>query len=159
MTRPSSQRKPLSFFPFVPAETLAGNLKYFSRGYFAAKNAFSQLTPNQCSETTVVVIGCGPVGLCALIAATSFGPKKIFAIDSVPSRLELARSLGAEPLNFMTDKDFKQTILDATEARGADVVLEVVGHSPALKTAYDIIRPWGIISSVGVHNAEVNISE
>lgn len=56
----------------------------------------------------------------------------------------------------MTDKDFKQTILDATEGRGADVVLEVVGHSPALKTAYDIIRPWGIISSVGVHNAEVN---
>lgn len=74
----------------------------------------------------------------------------------MPSRLELAKSLGAEPLNYMTDKDFKQTILDATEGRGADVVLEVVGHSPALKTAYDIIRPWGVISSVGVHNAEVN---
>lgn len=102
------------------------------------------------------MIGCGPVGLCALIAATSFNPKHIFAIDSVPSRLELAKSLGAEPLNFIEDKEgLEKRILEATEGRGADVVLEVVGNSPALKIAYDIIRPWGIISSVGVHNAEV----
>lgn len=88
---------------------------------------------------------------------TSFNPKHIFAVDSVPSRLELAKSLGAEPLNFATDKPetLKQRILDATEGRGADVVLEIVGLSPALKMAYDFIRPWGIISSVGVHNAEV----
>jgi threonine dehydrogenase-like Zn-dependent dehydrogenase len=126
------------------------------RGYFAAKNAFSQLTPSQRSETVAIVIGCGPVGLCALIAATSFNPRKIFAIDSVPSRLDIARSLGAEPLNHVIDKEvLKQRILDATEGRGADVVLEIVGNSPALKMAYDIIRPWGIISSVGVHNAEV----
>lgn len=36
--------------------------------------------------------------------------------------------------------------------------MEVVGNSPALRMAYDIIRPWGTISSVGVHNAEIPIS-
>lgn len=105
----------------------------------------------------MVLIGCGPVGLCALIAAVSMKPKHIFAIDSVPSRLALAESLGAEPLNFMTDGEgMKRRILEATEGRGADVVIEVVGMSPALRTAYDVMRPWGVISSVGVHNGEVS---
>lgn len=103
-----------------------------------------------------MVIGCGPVGLCALIAALEYKPKHIFAIDSVPSRLELARLLGAEPLNFQTDMDgLKKRIKDVTEGRGADVVMEVVGLSPALRMGFDILRPWGTISSVGVHSAEV----
>lgn len=51
----------------------------------------------------------------------------------------------------------KQRILDVTEGRGADVVMEVVGLSPALRMGFDILRPWGTISSVGVHNAEVSL--
>ncbi|KAH8144964.1 uncharacterized protein LAJ45_10984 [Morchella importuna] len=143
----------------IPEETLVLMADIFPTGYFAASNGLSQLTPAQRSETTVVLIGCGPVGLCALIAAVSMKPKHIFAIDSVPSRLALAESLGAEPLNFMTDGEgMKRRILEATEGRGADVVIEVVGMSPALRTAYDVMRPWGVISSVGVHNGEIPFS-
>lgn len=115
------------------------------------------LTPPQIAESTVVVIGCGPVGLCAIIAAQSFNPKHLFAIDSVDSRLELAKGLGAEPLNFLKDKtNMENRIKEVTDGRGADVVIEVVGLSPALRTAFDLVRPWGIISSIGVHNAEVS---
>ncbi|CUS12570.1 unnamed protein product [Tuber aestivum] len=136
--------------PEIPEETV------FPTGYFAASNGLSQLTPTQRDNATVVLIGCGPVGLCALIAATSFNPARIFAIDSVPSRLELAKSLGAEPLNFMEDKNaVKKRITEATDGRGADVVLEVVGNSPALRMGFDVVRPWGVIISVGVHNAEI----
>jgi len=128
----------------------------FPTGFFGATNAFKLLTPEQISESTVVVVGCGPVGLCAVIAATSFKPKHIFAVDSVDGRLELAKRLGAEPLNFMKDKEeMENRIKGVTDGRGADVVIEVVGLSPALKTAFDLIRPWGIISSIGVHNGEV----
>jgi threonine dehydrogenase-like Zn-dependent dehydrogenase len=128
----------------------------FPTGYFAALNGFSQLNEAQRAEATVVVIGCGPVGLCAVVAASSYKPKHLFAIDSVPSRLDLAKSLGAEPLNFQTDPEhLQQRIKEVTEGRGADVVLEVVGLTPALKLGFDILRPWGILSSVGVHNAEV----
>jgi threonine dehydrogenase-like Zn-dependent dehydrogenase len=75
----------------------------------------------------------------------------------VLSRLELARSLGAEPLNFKTDREgLEARIREVTEGRGADVVLEVVGLSAALRLGFDIIRPWGIMSSVGVHNGEVS---
>ncbi|KAJ5805511.1 uncharacterized protein N7503_003113 [Penicillium pulvis] len=128
----------------------------FPTGYFAASNAFKNSTAEQIAEQTVVIIGCGPVGLCALINALEFKPKHVLAVDSVPSRLELAKSLGAEPWNFMTDREaLDERVLELTDGRGADAVIEVVGLSPALRTAYDLLRPWGTISSVGVHNAEI----
>ncbi|KAJ6106309.1 hypothetical protein N7512_009826 [Penicillium capsulatum] len=128
----------------------------FPTGYFAASNAFKNSTPEQIAEQTVVVIGCGPVGLCAVINALEFKPKHLLAVDSVPSRLELAKSLGAEPWNFMTDREgLDKRVKELTQGRGADAVIEVVGLSPALRTAYDLLRPWGTISSVGVHNAEI----
>lgn len=131
----------------------------FPTGFFGVKSALS-LAPSTLNiqESTLVVIGCGPVGLCAIIAAAEQKPKHLFAIDGVDSRLEQARQLGAEPLNFLSDKaGMAARILEATEGRGADLVVEVVGLSPALRTAFDIVRPFGVISSIGVHNAEVGL--
>lgn len=128
----------------------------FPTGYFGSKNAFKEMTSEQVKSSTVVVVGCGPVGLCAIIAAKERGPKHLFAVDSVDSRLELAKSLGAEPLNFAKDAEgMIKKVKEVTEGRGADAVIEVVGLSPALKTAFDLIRPWGVISSIGVHNGEI----
>lgn len=128
----------------------------FPTGFFGATNAFKLLTPEQIASSTAVVIGCGPVGLCAVIAAMNFKPQHLFAVDSVDSRLALAEGLGAEPLNFVKNKEgMENRIKEVTDGRGADIVIEVVGLSPALKTAFDLIRPWGIISSIGVHNGEV----
>ncbi|KAI1246895.1 hypothetical protein MGN70_010780 [Eutypa lata] len=128
----------------------------FPTGFFGARNAFNALGSQKPSEATAVVIGCGPVGLCAIISALEYKPKHLFAIDSIDSRLELAKSLGAEPLNFRTDKEgMLSRIREVTDGRGADIVVEVVGLSPALRTAFDILRPFGFISSIGVHNAEI----
>jgi threonine dehydrogenase-like Zn-dependent dehydrogenase len=125
-------------------------------GYFAAHNAFKDLTKHQIAEATVVLIGCGPVGLCALINAETYKPKHLLAVDSVPSRLELAKSLGAEPWNYQSDREgLDKRVKELTDGRGADVIIEVVGLSPALKMGFELLRPWGIISSVGVHNGEV----
>ncbi|MCJ1430177.1 hypothetical protein MMC29_008093, partial [Sticta canariensis] len=127
----------------------------FPTGYFAAHNGFKELTKDQIADATVVVIGCGPVGLCALINAKSYEPKNLLAVDSILSRLDLAKSLGAEPWNFQTDREgLDERVKILTDGRGADVVIEVVGLSPALKMGFELLRPWGCISSVGVHNAE-----
>lgn len=142
----------------VPQETLVLMADIFPTGFFGAKNAFKMLDEMDHSDATVVVIGCGPVGLCAIISALEYKPKYLFAIDGVESRLELAKTLGAEPLNYVKDHDtMMRKIMDVSEGRGADAVIEVVGLSKALRTAYDIIRPWGVISSIGVHNAEVRV--
>ncbi|KAF2107461.1 chaperonin 10-like protein [Lophiotrema nucula] len=128
----------------------------FPTGYFAAHNAFKDFSPEEIKESTVVLIGCGPVALCALVNLVDFKPKHLLAVDSIPSRLELAKSLGAEPWNFQTDREgLDKRVKELTEGRGADVVVEVVGLSPALQMGFELLRPWGVISSVGVHNGEI----
>ena len=131
-----------------------------SLGYFAARIAFKEMTEEQIAEATVVVIGCGPVGLCAVVNAAEYRPRHLLAVDSVPSRLDRAKELGAEPWNFQTNREqLERRVKDLTEGRGADVVIEVVGLSPALRMGFHLLRPWGVISSVGVHNAEVSVAD
>ncbi|KAJ3544877.1 hypothetical protein NM208_g2809 [Fusarium decemcellulare] len=128
----------------------------FPTGYFAAQNGLGNTEPEVVHESVVVLFGCGPVGLCALIAALEHKPKALLAVDGVESRLELAKGLGAEPWNYQTQSDeLAQRVKELTGGRGADVVIEVVGHSSALDTAFKLLRPWGTISSVGVHNGEI----
>ncbi|EUC35538.1 hypothetical protein COCCADRAFT_90503 [Bipolaris zeicola 26-R-13] len=142
--------------PGIKDEVLVLMADIFPTGMFAAKNGFQYSSPEEIKDSVVVLIGCGPVALCALCNITDYKPKHILAVDSVPSRLELARSLGAEPWNFQTDREgLDKRVKELTEGRGADIVIEVVGLSPALRMGYELIRPWGVISSVGVHNGEI----
>lgn len=128
----------------------------FPTGYFAAHNAFKDFTPEEIQESTVVLIGCGPVALCSLVNIVDYKPKHILAVDSVPSRLEQAKTLGAEPWNFMTDREgLDKRVKELTDGRGADAVIEIVGLSPALKMGFELLRPWGVLSSAGVHNGEI----
>ncbi len=96
------------------------------------------------------VIGCGPVGLMAILAARRKGATRLLAVDRVPERLNLAKTLGAQPLDI--DKESPIEAIQAwTEGRGADAVLEVVGSPEATRLAMDLVRPGGAIASVGVH--------
>jgi threonine dehydrogenase-like Zn-dependent dehydrogenase len=128
----------------------------FPTGFFAARNAFRGVDEEVVRGSVVVLFGCGPVGLCALVSALEYRPAALIAVDSVPDRLERARSLGAEAWNFQTDaQGLRERVLQLTDGRGADVAIEVVGHSSALRMAFELLRPWGRISSVGVHNGEI----
>lgn len=98
----------------------------------------------------VAVVGCGPVGLLAIIGALELGAARVYAIDSVPGRLALAQRFGALPLN-REEGDPVAAVRQATGGRGADAVLEVVGSPSALRAAYDLVRPGGTISSVGCY--------
>ena len=115
-------------------------------GYFCATQAHVQ------PRGTYVVIGCGPVGLMAIIGAHELGAQIIYAVDVVPERLQLARHFNAVPLHAQAD-DPVQAIRAATQGRGADAVLEAVGNPSAQKLAYDLVRPGGIIAVAGVHTA------
>ncbi|KAI9672814.1 MAG: hypothetical protein M1831_000249 [Alyxoria varia] len=144
--------------PSVPEHLLVLMADIFPTGFFGARNAFQHMTLEQAASSTCVVIGCGPVGLCALVNALDYHPRNIFAVDSIPSRLALAQSLGATPLNFNdaggTDGVIRR-IKEVTDGRGADAIIEVVGLSNALRLAFDALRNWGTLSSIGVHNGEI----
>jgi threonine dehydrogenase-like Zn-dependent dehydrogenase len=126
----------------------------FSTGYFCAENAgVNNKARLPVGQGVYVVIGCGPVGLMAIIAAKHLGAEKIFAIDSIEYRLDFAKKLGAVPLNFLKD-DMLNEIKNKTDGRGADAVMEVVGSADALSLAIKLLRPGGIISSAGVHTSK-----
>jgi threonine dehydrogenase-like Zn-dependent dehydrogenase len=126
-----------------------------SAQFHAARNGFLGLNAAQIRNSTIAIIGCGPVGLCAIAATGTFNPKHIIAIDAVPSRLENAASLGAEPKNYKTEGDaLLAHVRNVTDGRGVDIVLELVGAKPALQLAYNLIRHGGVISSIGVHSTE-----
>ncbi|STX50408.1 threonine(-3-)dehydrogenase [Legionella busanensis] len=107
----------------------------FPTAYFAVDNARAK------QGDVVVVLGCGPVGQFAIASSKLRGVSRIFAIDSIPSRLEMARLQGAECINF-NKEDPVEVIEDLTNGTLADVVIDAVGidafapkHGPAAKKA------------------------
>ena len=80
------------------------------------------------SGETVVVFGCGPVGLLAQKSAWLLGAGRVIAVDHVPYRLEFARKYsGAETVSFDEVDDVVAHILKMTDGRGADVCIDAVG--------------------------------
>jgi threonine dehydrogenase-like Zn-dependent dehydrogenase len=121
---------------------LAGDV--LSTGYYCA--AQGGVEPG----LTVAVIGCGPVGLMAVIAARYLGAERVFAIDRLPERLRLAAGFGGEPLNLQPD-EAAGWLEQETQGLGVDIVLEAVGSPSASRMAMQLVRPGGTISAVGVH--------
>lgn len=99
------------------------------------------------------VVGCGPVGLMAIAAARHRGAEEIVAVDRVPRRLQLAEIFGARAVHLEAGSPL-ETVAELTDGRGADGVLEVVGSPAATRLAVDLVRPGGIVASVGVHTEE-----
>lgn len=82
---------------------------------------------------TVAIFGCGPVGLFAIACAQHLGAGRVFAIDNVDSRLEMARSGGAETIHF--DKENPLEVLkDLTRGSGPDRTIDAVGVDAATAT-------------------------
>ncbi|CAD6576948.1 MAG: hypothetical protein TREMPRED_001826 [Tremellales sp. Tagirdzhanova-0007] len=101
-----------------------------------------------------VVVGCGPVGLCAITSAKTMF-EKVFATDLAPHRLVAAEKHGAIAL---PKAELLVAVSETTNGRGADAVLELVGHEAALLTAIELARPYGVISVGGVHHAPLSLN-
>src|SRR5438270_2331267 len=105
----------------------------FPTGYMAAEMA--EIKPGR----TVAIFGCGPVGQFAIASAKLMRAGRIIAIDTIKSRLDMARSQGAEAIDFNADDPIK-AIKELTGGIGADRVIDAVGvdanfphHGPAAR--------------------------
>jgi threonine dehydrogenase-like Zn-dependent dehydrogenase len=139
----------------IPEEMLVLMADIFPTGYFAASRFLKDLPDRDRREYTAVVVGCGPVGICAITCALTM-VDTVYAIDSIPERLAEAEKIGAKVIN-LNDNPVEK-IKAASGGRGADVVMEVVGHADAIQLSFDLIRPWGQISSIGVHTEMFNLN-
>jgi 2-desacetyl-2-hydroxyethyl bacteriochlorophyllide A dehydrogenase len=104
----------------------------------------------------VAVLGLGPVGLCAVQAAYAAGAAGVIAVDTVPERLEMARSFGAEPVH-LTDDDPRAAAKAATEGRGVDAAIDAVGHPDAFDLACRLARKCGTVSATGVYAERIEV--
>src|SRR5215203_2400151 len=95
---------------------------------------------------SAAVLGLGPVGLCAVQAAKAAGAAKVIAIDTVEDRLELARTLGAEPVH-LTEDDPRAAVKAATDKRGVDATVDAVGHPDAFDLACRLTRKVETVST------------
>jgi threonine dehydrogenase-like Zn-dependent dehydrogenase len=96
---------------------------------------------------TVVVVGCGPVGLMAVLCAQG-SAGRLLAVDGVPERRALAEKLGAESLEPERATD---AVAEATAGLGADVVIEAAGSPGGLDASLKLVRGRGVVSVVGAH--------
>lgn len=98
----------------------------------------------------VAVIGAGPVGLMAIMAAQGRGAGPVYAVDRDGDRLNVAASLGAIPIDA-NGRDPVVAIQKETGDRGVDIVLECVGMAETFAMALDVVRPNGTVGVIGVH--------
>jgi threonine dehydrogenase-like Zn-dependent dehydrogenase len=121
----------------------------FSTGYQAACEG--HISPGD----NVVIFGCGPVGLSALISAQQFGPKQILSVDVLDNRLNLAKHYGATPIDARKG-DVVERIKEATKGIAADVVIEAIGDPETFKKSLQSVRRSGTVSVVGLFPTSVD---
>ena len=95
----------------------------------------------------VAVVGCGPVGLMAILCVRGIAGR-VLAVDGVPVRRELAESLGAEAV---APGEAADVVASATGGLGADVVIEAAGSPGGLDASLRLARGRGVVSVVGAH--------
>lgn len=100
--------------------------------------------------SAVVVFGAGGVGLSAILGAGLAGAGTIVAVDPVPFKRGLAEELGATHVLDPGDGDVAATIRELTGGRGADYAFDMAGAPGLVATAYDAVRPGGMVVAVGV---------
>ena len=99
---------------------------------------------------SVLVTGCGPIGLCAVGISKAAGAALVIATDTEDYRLELARAMGADLALDAADPAAEDLIREATGGDGVEVVLEMSGAAPALDQALRLITRGGSISLLGI---------
>jgi Zn-dependent alcohol dehydrogenase len=97
---------------------------------------------------SVVIFGLGGIGLAALLGAVAAGANPIVAVDVMPAKLELAKSLGATHV-IAANADTVAAVREATQG-GADHAIETVGHEQVLVQAYQATRRGGTTITVGL---------
>ena len=123
-----------------------------STGYFGAERG--KIQPGD----SVAVMGCGPVGMCAMATARLWGPSQIIAVDTNEFRLQVCLDQGIADVAINPAKeDAIAKIIEITAGRGADVTIEAVGAEPTFNLALGAVRAGGNVSIIGVFEAPIEV--
>lgn len=105
------------------------------------------------TNDVVAVVGAGPVGILCVQALRARGVEHVIAVDREPERLALAADADATTVD-VTASNPQTAVEERTDGRGADVVLDAVGHPDAFDSAMRVVRRGGRVVVVGMYAGE-----
>ena len=114
-------------------------------GFWATR--ISEIT----EEDTVLIIGAGPTGICALLCAMLKNPRRIIICEKSPERIRFVRKHYPEVL-VTGPEDCREFVLRNSDHGGADVVLEVAGTEDSFRLAWECARPNAIVTIVALYD-------
>ncbi len=113
-------------------------------------NAVHTALAGPIAAQTVLVTGCGAIGLFSIAVARACGAAKVFASEVNEHRRSVAAAMGADLALDPTAGDAEERILEATNGTGVDVLLEMSGHPAAIRQGFALLRTGGRASLLGI---------
>ena len=106
---------------------------------------------------TVLVSGCGPIGLTAVSACKTFGAKLVIACDLVDERLQTAREMGADAAINSGKCQLQEEVLKLTNGVGVDAAIDITGAGTAIQSSLRCVRAAGKLVCVGLPSRNVEL--
>jgi threonine 3-dehydrogenase len=120
-------------------------------------NAIDTVLAEDVAGKTVLVTGCGPIGLLAIGVARASGATSIFASEVSPLRRDLAMQMGATQCWDPSAIDIVESVRDETHGDGVDVLLEMSGNHRALQQGLQALTQGGRVSLLGLFTGPVEL--
>ncbi len=120
-------------------------------------NAVHTVLAGPIAGQTVLVTGCGPIGLMAIAVAKACGSSTVFATETNAQRRAMAVQMGADVAINPASEDAVARILDETRGTGVDVLLEMSGNPTAIQQGFAALRAGGRASLLGIPTENVQL--
>jgi threonine 3-dehydrogenase len=120
-------------------------------------NAVHTVLAGAIAGQTVLVTGCGPIGLMSIAVAKACGSSTVFATETNEHRRAMARTMGADFVLDPAGEDVVKRILEATGGTGVDVLLEMSGQPAAIQQGFKALRAGGRASLLGIPTESVQL--
>jgi threonine 3-dehydrogenase len=118
---------------------------------------------------TVAILGCGTIGLFAVLIARGMGAKKVIGIEVDAHHAELARKLGCDEVlvpqpasperPWASDPALRSAVRDLTDGVGVDVAMEMAGFTSSMNNAFKLTRRGGHVVLFGVKNGDAMVED
>jgi threonine 3-dehydrogenase len=118
-------------------------------------NAVHTVLAGPIAGQTVLVTGCGPIGLMSIAVAKACGSSTVFATETNENRRAMAKKMGADVVLNPAAEDAVAQILRETNGTGVDALLEMSGNPTAIQQGFTALRAGGRASLLGIPTENV----